>query len=80
MSVYTFGVSYQAPIGEPWLYQPMWYGGPAYQPPPCDHCLCITPSKWEMVGRDKPHLKCCHCQKLYRITDPSLSPKVGIDE
>jgi hypothetical protein len=38
-----------------------------YSPPACDHCLCREPMDYEMDGRDKPHMKCCHCRKLYLV-------------
>ena len=39
--------------------------GGYYWTQPCDHCLCREPEEWEMGDRDIPHMKCCHCGKLY---------------
>lgn len=60
-----------AAIGEPppyWGYRNQGYVPPFYQnpvPAPCDHCLCMVPTEFEMLSRTVPHMKCCHCSQLY---------------
>ena len=59
----------------PMFYQQQYYpyySSPSWWVQPCDHCLCLEPEGYTYTPygeRNKPHMKCCHCGKLYEVSN-----------